>query len=77
MVDRTDTAVAIALANEARREFILAVAQNPKVRRLYLDALAADLQALTTAEVANAAEPKGSTVLPFPGGDLEIGGGHE
>ncbi len=70
MTDDVDVGLACGLADVPRRDLLAAVACNPHIRRLYLESLAADLQALTAAEIADT--KAGATVLPFNGGDVSV-----
>jgi hypothetical protein len=70
MTDATDVGLCVALADIARRDLLAAVAQSPRIRRLFLESLTADLVALNAAEVADAGAER--RVLAFPGGDVEV-----
>lgn len=56
MTDKTDTAVALALASTAGRELLVAIAQNPKTRRAAETFAASLLLACSAAQVAQSGQ---------------------
>ncbi len=63
MADRTDSLLALAACSVSAREFLVAVAENPKTRRAAERFAATLLLATSAAEVAG--RPTGN-VAPFP-----------
>lgn len=70
MADATDGILLAGIADISRRDLLAAIAESPRIRRLFLESLTADLAALTAADVADGQAER--TVLPFPGGDCTI-----
>ena len=70
MANATDGILLAGIADVLRRDLLAAIAQNPRIRRLYIESLVADMAALTAADVADGQAER--TVLPFPGGDVNV-----
>ena len=73
MPNATDGILLAGIADVLRRDLLAAIAENPRIRRLYIESLVADMAALTAADVADGQAER--RVLAFPGGDAEIGEG--